>query len=146
MVNEQMLLYIHLGAVSTAVLAVLYADRIGFTWMRGTVATLDPVIVNRLHRIVGAALATIIGSGFLLFLPAWKYLLSEPLFLLKMGFVAVLVINSFAIGTLKDIATQQAFNNITQGQKRVLLVSGAASTLSWIGAIGVAFLFFGWLF
>lgn len=57
-----------------------------------------------------------------------KYCVSQ--FYVKMGFVAALVINGFAIGTLRKKATTQRFSHLTLQEKTILFISGAVSTLS----------------
>ncbi len=146
LLDEQTLLYIHVGSVAIAIGAVLYADKIGFAWIRGSVATTNPQVVNWLHRTVSVALCCIVVSGLMLAWPAREYLLSQPLFLLKMLFVAGLVVNSFFIGKLKDISIHQPFSSVPESERRALFVSGAVSTVCWFGAITAAFFFFGWLF
>ena len=81
-------------------------------------------------------------SGVLLTIPEWEYRLSEFVFYIKMGFVLVLIMNAFAIGSLASVASERPFEALSIEEKRALLFSGGLSFLGWVGAtiIGVFFL------
>ncbi len=72
----------------------------------------------------------------------FTYLSAQPVFWLKMGFVAVLVVNSFFIGALMRLSTETPFAELTRGQRLRLVISGGLSATSWAGAaiIGLFFL------
>lgn len=137
-----LLLYVHLGALALAALGVLYADHLGFQWLMGKREMLEKKDLLRGHYIVAAALITLILSGVYMFWPMRAYLLHQPLFLLKMFFVAALVINSFVIGAIMNVTTQRSFASLTFKEKVPFLLSGAVSTGSWVSAGILALLLF----
>lgn len=57
-------------------------------------------------------------TGTLMITPEWEYFLQEPAFYIKMGLVAVLIINALAIGKLSRIATELPFTLLTTEEKR----------------------------
>lgn len=85
-------------------------------------------------------LTVIILSGATLAARAWSYYLDNPVFILKMGFVAILVMNAFAIGTIAKKATTTAFTDLTKEEKWTLLTSGGLSVIGWLGAIVIGLL------
>ncbi len=131
---DDLLLYIHIGALGAAALGMLYADHEAFAWLRGKKDTLLHKHLLWAHHIVAYALSAIIVSGLLLFWPMREYLLGQPLFWLKMGFVAALVANSFAIEKLMHLPTRASFRSLTHRQKLPLMLSGAVSMGSWVAA------------
>lgn len=80
-------------------------------------------------------LGTMIGTGIMLFYPYNEYLLSHPPFLLKMGFVATLIVNGLFIGKLMHKAMEKSFAELLLKEKAPLFLSGAVSSLCWLGAI-----------
>jgi hypothetical protein len=58
-----------------------------------------------------------------------------PQFAMKMGFVLVIVLNSFIIGQLIKIPTTKTFASLTTKEKIPLYLSGLLSFASWGGAI-----------
>jgi hypothetical protein len=95
-----------------------------------------------LHETLSYALAALILSGLYLFWPVRDYLLHQNLFLLKMFFVAVLVINSIVIDRLMLVATKVPFAMVSTKGKVVLFLSGAFSFICWGGAVIAAVLVF----
>ena len=73
-------------------------------------------------------------TGLFLFYPMREFLLSRPQFYIKMGFVLALCINSVAIGYFSKIPTKKTFASLSNKEKLPLFISGALSTISWIGA------------
>ncbi len=134
---------IHLTSLAIAAGGVLIADHAGFSWIRGKVSTLSSLTLHRIHDAISYALSGLILSGLYLFWPMHEYLLSEPLFLLKLTFIAVLVINSIAIDKLMIVATKLPFASVSTKGKVVLLISGALSSLCWFGAGISALVLFG---
>lgn len=80
-----------------------------------------------------------ITTGLIMFWPMHTFLLTEGVFQLKMMFVAILIINSFAIGKLIRVATTRPFATLSTREKIPLFVSGGLSTIAWIGAATLAF-------
>jgi hypothetical protein len=133
---------IHLMALAVAGCGVLVADKVGLSWIRGKTRMLSRRTLHILHKTISYALATLILSGLYLFWPVRDYLLHQNLFLLKMFFVAVLVINSLVIDRLMLVATKVPFTMISGKGKVVLLMSGAISFICWTGAFIAAVLLF----
>lgn len=133
---------VHLAILLLTALVIVYADHLGFRYFRGTVRVLDAGRITLLHRIVWVGLLSMILTGVSLAYDRIDYLLSQPVFLLKMGFVLVLIINAGFISALSRLASTVPFSELGARQKTALLVSGALSTISWVGAatIGLFFL------
>jgi hypothetical protein len=70
-----------------------------------------------------------------MFIDRSSYLLSQTAFLVKMCFVAALVINGFLIGSVSRLASEKAFAELSSSERRRVFVSGAVSTIGWIGAV-----------
>lgn len=130
----------HLVFVLLSLGAVLYSDHAGLSWIRGKKETLNPTLVERLHLLVSVGLAGVLLTGGLMFIDRAEYLLSQPVFLAKMGFVAALVINGFFIGQISRIASEQPFRLTTPAQRRSIFISGAVSALGWLGALILGFI------
>lgn len=124
----------HVIAVLGSLGFVLYADYHGGRWFRGTVATLPARTVERMHAGVSVGLAALLLTGGLMFIDRSAYLLSQPAFLTKMGFVAALVINGFFIGRISGLATAGPFADLPAGKKRQVVLSGAVSAIGWVAA------------
>ncbi|MEN9337920.1 MAG: hypothetical protein RIQ41_234 [Candidatus Parcubacteria bacterium] len=131
---ENVILPLHLLTLAFVVWTVVHADRFGFDWMRGTREKLDAKIIKKLHRNTWVGLAGMITTGLFLFFPMREYLLARPQFYLKMAFVLTLIINGFVIGKLQSVATTKAVRDLTFTEKLPLFISGAVSTLGWVGA------------
>lgn len=132
---------LHLFTLAVTALAIVYADHQGFLYFRGKKKTLSREFVVWNHRLVWAGLLLMIFSGGMMAYPAWEYYITEPVFLLKMFFVATLVINAFAIGKLIEVATIRPFAELSKAEKIPLLFSGAFSGMCWIGAAAIGYFF-----
>ncbi len=132
---EQLALWVHIGTVITLVAIVLYTDHLGLWWMLGKVPTLAAQKLRVLHRFVWIGLMLMLASGFTMFLSYKDFLLYTPIFFVKMFFVAVLVLNAFAIGKFVHVATEKPFGSLSKEERLPLFISGALSTLGWGGAI-----------
>jgi hypothetical protein len=140
---ETILFYTHLTSLSIAAIGVLYADSLGMRWMRGKIDVVELRHLNRAHLIVSIALLSLVISGGFLFWPMRSYLLFQPLFLLKMAFVLVLILNSFAIDAFMHISRVKSFRTLEKKEKIPLFVSGAVSMICWFGAGITALVIFG---
>ena len=134
---------LHVIILLCTVAVILYADHYALGYVRGTKSTLDPKRMHYLHIAVYAGLAGMIASGVTMVAPYWRYFISDTAFLVKMGFVAVLVVNSVFISHLMHHAYKTPFAELSKKTKYALFLSGAASTLGWLGAITMGVLFFG---
>lgn len=131
-------LTVHIGTVFVLVPLVVIADLFALLWVLGRIDRLDVRILRTLHRLVYVGIALMITSGAIMFQSYQGYLLATPAFYVKMGFVAALIINSFVVGAHLHTATTRTFAELTWAERRPLLISGAVSTVSWIGAIVAA--------
>lgn len=131
---SDIILPLHLLALAYAAWNIVHADHMGFTWMRGKVATLDPQVVAKYHRGSWIGLSLMIATGLALFWPMREFLLTRPQFFVKMAFVATLVCNGFVIGKLQKTAETKTFASLSFTERLPLFISGAVSTLCWIGA------------
>lgn len=141
---RSLLVLIHIGSLFLAAAGILFADHSAFNWIRGKTGAIGRAALFITHWVVTIALLSLVYTGLFLFWPQREYLLHQPLFLLKMVFVAALLINAIAIERLMHVAEAQPFASLTTGKKVRLFLSGAVSTLSWIGAglIGLALFVF----
>ncbi len=126
---------VHVGTIFIIIGLILWADYHAFAWVRGKKALLEIKQMTRIHTLMWWGLIIMIISGGLLFYPYKDFLATLFAFRLKMLFVVALIINSFYIGTVLPIATQKPFAEISLKQKLKLGISGAASAISWVGAI-----------
>jgi hypothetical protein len=134
------LLPIHVGAFVVTIVAVIIADLQALLWVIGKLPTLKRRPINVLHYIVSAGLFASVTSGAFLFWPLREYLVTVETFWVKMVFVAVLIINSFVIARHMHVPTTQTFASLSPAQRRPLLLSGAASAISWVTVFVAALL------
>lgn len=128
------------GTIFLATAAVIiYSDHHGLLYFLGKKQTLSANFVKWSHKLVWTGLLLMITTGLALMLPAWEYYLTEIAFYAKMGFVAVLVMNAIAIGTLSKKASLTPFASLSSSEKKTLLVSGALSFTGWIAAASIGF-------
>jgi hypothetical protein len=133
------LISLHLFTLALTALVVLYADHEGFSYFLGKKQLLSESFLKWSHRLVWLGLLSMIVTGVLLTIPAWEYRLQEPAFYVKMGFVGVLCVNAFAIGSLSRVAAVTPFVQLTKEEKQTLLLSGFLSSVSWVGAAAIGF-------
>lgn len=127
--------FLHVVAIICAGVTVLYTDKLALSWLRGKKQVLDTAVIDRAHIAVSIGLAVIIATGGLLFLPRAEFLLTSPLFAIKMCFVLALIINGFFIDKLATTATERPFSSLSRREKLPLFISGAVSITGWVGAI-----------
>ncbi len=139
---ELELVTIHLGVLICTAVVILYSDHQGYLYFTGKKQILSERFLKWSHRLVWVGLLLMITTGILLAIPSLTYRLQQPIFYVKMGFVAVLVINAFAIGKLARLAMTKPFVELTKKEQYTLLISGALSGISWVsaGVIGYFFL------
>lgn len=132
----EIIVSIHIAILLITAFFIIKSDHYGFKWLRGTVTTLDALIITRWHDYITLGLIGILISGFLLFYPRREFIFSgDDLFLFKMVFVFALVINSFFIHTLLKIATSKKFVDTNTCERMSMFISGTVSTMSWVGAV-----------
>jgi hypothetical protein len=136
---HEIFLPVHLLILVFVAWTVVHADHMGFAWVRGKVRTLDERKVARLHRHTWYGLIGMIITGVLMFIPLHTFLLARPQFYAKMAFVFALNINGFAIGRLQKVAFVKSFKELSTREKLPLMISGAVSTLCWLGAAAGGF-------
>lgn len=124
---------LHILALLYAVWNILHADHMAFTWIRGKSTLLEEAQVAKYHRGTWIALVLVIITGSLAFFDIRAGIV-YPQFYIKMGFVLALIINSFVIGVLSKIPTKRTWASLSTQERLPLLLSGAVSTISWIGA------------
>ncbi len=125
----------HVVFIIITILFVLYSDEQGLTWLLGRKSTLSKKVVDVLHIVVSAGLGGIVFTGGLMFLDRAEYLISQPVFIIKMIFVLALMINAFFIGSLSRIAAKKPYASLTPSERYRVLASGAVSVLGWVGAV-----------
>ncbi len=132
---------VHLGVLAVTAIAILYADHLGFQYFRGTKELLSRTTVSRLHYTVWVGLLAMIITGGIMAFDRWGYLSTQPVFWLKLGFVGVLVLNSLFITSLMHRASEVPFASLGSTERAMLLISGALSGISWVGAAGIGYFF-----
>jgi hypothetical protein len=133
---------VHIFAVLFSLCVVFLADKDALAWVMGWKQTLGTKRVAIYHWLTWAGLLSVIGSGAYLALPQLSYLLTQPLFIMKILFVAILFINAILIGRFAKIATERAFSALTWEETMPLFVSGAISFFGWSGAAVLGLIFF----
>lgn len=136
---NDIILPLHLLVLAYAAWNIFQADHLGFKWIMGKVNILDKAKVQKYHHRVWFGLIGMIVTGFIMFWPMHEYLLTRWQFLLKASFVLALVANGFAIGSIQEIATKKWYKELTLREKIPLFISGAISTIGWVGAAIMAF-------
>ena len=115
------------------------ADYFGMLWIREKRKTLNEKKLRTLHTQAWIGLGLMITTGLTLFWPMKEYLLTLPQFYIKMAFVVTLICNGFVVGRLQKKASTRTFSSLSPRERTPLFISGAVSTLSWVGAIIAAF-------
>ncbi len=134
----QLILTTHILTAVSLIIVVIYSDHLGMLWMRGRKETLDPVLLQKLHHLIYCGLIVSLLTGLYMFLPSREYLLTVTAFYIKMGLVLTLWTNSFFVGKFSRIATTKPYALLTKEERVPLYVSGAVSTISWVGVIVAA--------
>lgn len=138
-------LYAHFFGMAFALYFIVRADHDGFLWMHGTKKTLAQSTIDFYHRGVWAALAILFGSGVILTVPIYMFILESQMFQAKMLFVLALTANGYMIGAVDRIATTRSFASLSVRERFPLLLSGGISLTCWIGAFVAGVLLFpGW--
>ena len=129
------MILIHIFAICITGLVVLYSDEQGLRWMLGKVEVLNARRIAFLHGVVSIGLPLVILTGGLMAVPALDYYLQNPVFIVKMGFVGVLIVNGLYIGKVASLASTRSFASLTSHERFPLFISGTFSVLGWAGAI-----------
>ncbi len=133
---------LHIAALIFSVIGIFLADHQAFNWFSGKTPTLDKKILLKYHHTVLLGLSLMIITGATLFWPMREYLLQNFVFGVKMFFVAVLIVNSFFIGRLMNVAVEKPYSMLSRRERLPLMLSGIVSTIGWLGAfISANFLF-----
>lgn len=132
---EFSLVTVHVAILFLTIAVILYADKQGFSWILGKDETLNKTKLEILHRLMWGGLIGMIATGVFLFWPLREFLLTQPVYYIKMFFVSVLAINAFFIGKFMNVATERQFSDLSKSERVPLFVSGAVSTVAWAGAI-----------
>lgn len=132
----------HISFIILTLIVVIYSDHQGFLWFTGKKQLVNKKKTELGHKLALWGFLMICITGFILSWPMKDFLLENKVFLVKMFFVVALGINGLAIGKLSKIAIEKPFVSISKKEKIVLFLSGAISTLSWLGAGTLAFFIF----
>lgn len=133
------ILTLHLVLLIITAPAILYADHMGFQYMTGRILTVNAKKVAWVHWTVSLGLLLLVITGILVTIPLWAIMLKNPLFYAKLALVVTLTINGFFINTLMKKATTTAYVNLSDSEKKFLIVSGAVSACGWIATIVIGF-------
>jgi len=125
---------IHFVLVLLSLLTVLVADKYAISWVFGKKELLNKQVVSALHLIASVLLSTVVLTGGLLFVDNPSYFISDSTFLIKLVFVAGLILNGFFIEIFANTATEKTYASLTCSERRKVLWSGAVSLVGWAGA------------
>jgi len=125
---------VHLGSFFVTIIGVMAADVYALLWVFGKKSLLNQKFLKRIHLYVGHGLVVLITSGAIMATSVIGYLLTQPGFIVKMGFVLALIINSFVIAKHMLLPVTYPFKELPNKDKIVLFVSGLVSFISWVGA------------
>lgn len=129
----EIVLTIHIASFISNVSLVILADCIGLLWVIGKIRHLPRQFLLWAHHLIWIGLGFSIVTGVAMFLESAEYLLSTPVFYIKIFFLCVLLVNSVFISRHLHAALERgAFLQLTSAERRAFLISGAVSTLSWI--------------
>ena len=134
----QLLSLIHVLTVFFSFGVILLADKQAFAWMRGKQMTLNANRLHLYHLLTWIGLGILIVTGGIMFWPRADYLLHQPLFIMKMLFVGMLVVNAVLIGRLMHVAVLRPFASLSKKELMPLMLSGAISMIGWMGAVLIA--------
>jgi hypothetical protein len=137
-----MLLIAHILAIGFVLGVITLADKDALDWVRGKTPLMDRKRLHQYHNMIWSGLVALTLTGIFLLLPNWEYLLSEPLFLMKMLFVVILIVNGVLIGRLQVISSQRMFASLSWAETIPLMLSGAISFGSWAAAFALAIIIF----
>ena len=118
------------------------ADKEAFAWVRGKKEILNRRTLRLYHVLTWLGLLALIITGAVLSYPMYDYLLRQPLFIMKLLFVGILLVNAVLIGRLMKVTTTRPFASLSWDERFPLLTSGAISSLSWLGAFVLALALF----
>ena len=128
------MLTLHLASLFGVGAVILAADRNVFAWIRGKKIVLRESRLRLLHALTWLCLVSLIATGTIMAYPMRSYLLSDPAFIEKMLFVAILAVNALLIGRLMGLATKRSYASLSRHEKAPLFMSGAVSLFSWLAA------------
>lgn len=133
---------LHIFSLLLSFSAIAVADKQALAWLRGKVQTLNYKTLHAIHLIMWIGLVGLMATGFLMFYPMRVYLFTQPLFIIKLLFVGILVTNGILISRSLHVASKKSYTSLSFEEKVPLLVSGAISFFSWIGATILALVLF----
>lgn len=135
-----LLLTAHITTFMANILLVIIADVHGFLWVLGKKETLPRTLMHWLHHLLTLGLTISILTGAYLFFANLDYFSAVivPAFYVKVCLVMMLVINAFVISKHMDVATERPFKSLTKAEKIPLFISGAVSTIGWVGVFTLA--------
>ena len=127
-------MFSHVGGFLLAGGLALAADRSVFraTSADAAVRRVHVAELNAIHTPVLVGLAIAFASGFLLFLADVSTFATAPVFWIKMGFLAALLVNG---ATLRKAGHRLAAGEVTERSWQALRRSAAASSLLWLVAV-----------
>lgn len=129
----------HLIVLGITAPVILYADHMGFQYLTGRIQTIPARKTEIVHWLVIVGLLLLIVTGVLITIPVWALKFENPVFYVKLAFVATLILNGVFIGKLMKKANTVPYINLSQDEKTFLMVSGGVSACGWITTILIGF-------
>lgn len=126
------LLPFHLISLGFVLFFVIVSDIHAHLWMRGKKIEFERM--KTLHILVWFGIASMIITGGSMYMQYKEYLLTDTAFIVKMFFVATLIINGIVISKFLHYV-KRPYSDLTKKEKIPLIVSGMVSSAAWVGAI-----------
>ena len=126
-------LTLHIASFIWNIFWVVVSDAVGLLWITGKKALAPGHFLRLTHRFIFWGLGVSIVTGVYLFSTVADYLLTVPAFYTKLLLVAALIVNGFVIGRHISVAETTPYKAVTSEEKRKLFISGAVSTVGWVG-------------
>lgn len=129
-----MLLDLHFVVVLATISGVFFSDSLALLWVLGKKERLDAPMIETAHTVVTSGLALIILTGGLLYARAPDAYLTDTTFIVKMGAVAALIVNTYFIGRFAPLAIDGPFARLRTEVRAKLFISGGVSVAGWATA------------
>ena len=132
-VSYSVVLNVHIAAFFFSIACVIIADLSGLLWMLRKWSVLPATFIYTLHYLISIGIISALVTGALLSWSTIQFLLTQTSFWIKLSFILALCINAFVIHKHMKLATTRTYPDVTKSERKILFISGAISTISWIG-------------
>lgn len=137
------MLALHVFSVIFSFVTILRADFQALSWLLGKQELLSEERLRRYHSMTWAGLVALTMTGSFLSYPMLGYLFHQPLFIMKLLFVAMLITNAILISRHLHLAASRPFASLSIDERLPLFASAGISFAGWFGALILALVLFG---